>query len=63
MHFSKPGHSLKLHAKFSLIRQLSNIYTTDKKAVKFRLKRRENFWIPKLEMLTPKGLNQELNNL
>ena len=63
LHFRKPGHSFDLHAKFTLIEQLSNIHTTDKETLKFRLKRREDFWIQKLETLTPKGLNQELNNV
>ena len=62
-HFKKPGHSFNLHAKFTFIEQLSNIHTTDKETLKFRLKRREDFWIQKLETLTPKGLNQELNNV
>ena len=30
---------------------------------KFRLKRREDVWIQKLETLAPKGLNQELDNV
>ena len=66
LHFKKPGHSFKLQAKFTLIGQLINIYKTNKDNLKWRLKhrkRREDFWIKKLEMLTPKGLNQELNNL
>ena len=62
-HFRKPRHWFNLHAKFTLIEQLSNIHTTDKETLKFRLKRREDFWIQKLETLTPKGLNQELNNV
>ena len=61
-HFRKPGHSFNLHVKFILIEQLSNIQTTDKETLKFRLKPREDFWIQKLETLTPKGLNQKLNN-
>ena len=63
LHFGKPGHSFNLHAKFALIEQLSNIHTTDRDTLKFRLKRREDFSIQKLETLTPKGLNQELNNV
>ena len=63
LHFRKPGHSFNLHAKFTLIERLSNIHTTDKDILKFRLKRREDFWIQKLETVTPKGLNQELNNV
>ena len=33
--------------------QLTNIHTTEKDTLKFRLKRRENFWIQKLETLAP----------
>ena len=62
-HFRKPGHSFNLHAKFTLMEQLSNIHTTDKETLKFRLKSREDFWIQKLETITPNGLNQELNNV
>ena len=32
-------------------------------STKIRLKRREDFWILKLDTLTSKGLNQELNNV
>ena len=63
LHFKKPGHSFNLNAKFTLIEQLSNIHTTDKEILIFRLKCREDFCIQKLGTLTPKGLNQELNNV
>ena len=63
VHFRKPGHSFNQHAKFTIIEQLSNIHTTDKNTLKFPLKRHEDFWIQKLETLTPKGHNQELNNV
>ena len=63
LYFWKPKHSFNLHAKFTLIKQLSNIHTTDKETLKFWLKRREDFWIQKLETVTPKGLNQGLNNV
>ena len=63
LHLRKPGYSFNLHAKFTLIKQLSHIHTTYKDIIKFRLKRCEDFWIQKLETLTPKGLNQELNNV
>ena len=63
MHFRKPGQSFNLHAKFTLIEQLSTIHTTDKETLKFPLKRREDLWIQKLETLTPKELNKELNNV
>ena len=55
MHFRKPGCSFSLHAKFTLIEQLSNIHTTDRDTLKFRLKYREDFWSQKLELLTLKG--------
>ena len=60
LHFRKPGHAFNLHPKFTLIEQLSNIHTTDKDTLKLRSKCREDFWIQKLETLTPKALNQEL---
>ena len=63
LHFRKSGHSFNLHAKLRLTEQLSNIHRTYKETLKFRLKRREDFLIQKLEMLTPKVLNQELNNV
>ena len=44
-HFRKPGHSFNLHVKFTLMEQLSNIHTTDKETLKFRLKRCKDFWI------------------
>ena len=45
-----------------LIELLISIPTASKDTLKFRLKRREDFWIKNLETDTPKGLNQELNN-
>ena len=63
LHFRKPGHSFNPHAKFTIIEQLRNIRTANSGTLKFRLKRHEDFWIQKLETLTPKGLNQELNNV
>ena len=60
LHFRKPGHSFNLHPKLTLIEQLSNIHTRDKDTLKLRSKCREDFWIQKLETITPKRLNQEL---
>ena len=45
----------------NLIEQINNAINTDIDTMKIRLKRREDFWILKLDNLTPKGLNQELN--
>ena len=61
--FQRPGHSFSLHAKFTLIEQLSSIHTTDKDTIKFRLKRRQDFRIQKFETLIPKKPKQELNNI
>ena len=49
LHFRKPGHLFNLHAKFTLIEQLSNVHTTDNDTLKFRLKHRGDFWIQNLE--------------
>ena len=62
-HFKIYGHNFMKHAKFTLIEELTEISNVSKDTVKLRLKRREDFWIIKLETLAPKGLNQELNNV
>ena len=59
-HFSGKNHNFNTHAKFLLIEQIRHI-DIDKEKNKERLKQRENFWILKLEALTPKGHNQEHN--
>ena len=51
------------HAKFTLIEQLTEISNVSKDTLRLRLKRREDFWIIKLETLARKGLTQELNNV
>ena len=43
--------------------QINNTINTDIDTTKIRLKRREDFWILKLDAVTPKGLNQELNSV
>ena len=63
LNFRKSGHSFNLYVKFTLIRQLNNIRILDTDTLKFRLKRCEEFWIQKLETVTPLELNQELNNI
>ena len=62
-HFRKPGHDFTKNARFILIEQLNNIENKSKESLRLILKRREDFWIKKLETLKPKGLNQELNNV
>ena len=42
--------------------QINKTINTDKDTIKIKLST-ENFWILKLDSLTPKALNQELNNV
>ena len=63
LHFKKEGHNFMKHAKFTFIEELSERDHITKETLRSRLKKRENFWILKLQTLTPKGLNQELNNI
>ena len=59
IHFKQPDHNFNKHVKF----KLNNTIDTDIDTIKIRLRRREDFWILKLDTLTPKGLNQELSNV
>ena len=59
-HFSGKNHNFNTHAKFKLTEQICHVNINTEK-IKERLKQRENFWTLKLETLTPKGLNQEVN--
>ena len=61
IHFKQPGHSFNKYANFILMGQISNTINTEIDTMKIKLKRREDFWILKLDTLTLKGLNQELN--
>ena len=63
IHFKQPGHNFNKHAKFTLIEQINNTINTDIDTIKIRLKRREDFWILKLDTLTPKGLNKDFNKV
>ena len=63
IHFKQPGHNFNKHAKFTVIEQINNTINTDIDTIKIRLKGREDFWILKLDTLTQKGLDQELNNV
>ena len=59
-HFLEPGHNFNIHAKFTFIEQLrkKDLSNTEKTRL---LKEREDFWITKLQTLTPNGFKQELN--
>ena len=61
IHFKQPDQNFKKHAKLTLIDQINNTINTDINTIKIRLKKREDFWILKLDTLIPKRLNQELN--
>lgn len=54
LYIKQLGHSLNKHTKFTLIDQVNNTNNTEK---------REDFWILKRDTLTPKGSNQEFNNV
>ena len=43
-HFQLPGRNFSKHTKFTLIEQLNDT-NIDKELVKYRLKKREDFWI------------------
>ena len=60
-HFSQTEHILNLHAKFIIIEQLQGLEKTSNEILKERLKTQETFWIKKLKILTPSGLNQDLS--
>ena len=60
-HFKIHGHNFMKHAKFTLIEQLTEISNVSKDTLRLRLKRREHFWVIKLETLAPKGVNQNKN--
>ena len=61
-YFLDNNHNFNTHPIFILIEQIRHI-DIEKEKNKERLKQRENFWILTFETLTPKGLNQELNQL
>ena len=54
IHFKQPGHSFNKHAKFTLVEKINNTINTDIDTIKIRLKRREDFWILKLNTLDTK---------
>ena len=63
VHFRKKGHNFIQHTKLTLTEQLTETENVCKATLKLRLKLGEDFWIIKLGTLSPKDLNQELNNV
>ena len=62
VHSRKEGQNFIQHAKFTLLGQLTDTENVSKATLKLQLKFKEDFWISKLDTLSPKGPNQELNN-
>ena len=61
-HFQDPNHDFQRDAKFTLIEKITK-NCMSKEQLREILKKRENFWILKLNTLHPAGLNQELNDI
>ena len=59
-HFWLSARNFNKHAKFTLIERLNDT-NLDKELLKYRLRKREDFWIIKLKILQPHGFNAELN--
>ena len=60
-HFQNPRHKFNKHATFTIIEK-TNGASLPKQQIRSILEHRENFWILRLETLSPKGLNISLNN-
>ena len=58
-HFQQQGHDFNKHAKFIIIDKLISLQGS-KEALHEMLVGRENFWLQKLKILVPFGLDQEL---
>ena len=59
-HFQMPGHNFNAHAKFTIIEEVCN-KSLSKLKIRSLLEHREDFWILKLQTLSPQGLNISLN--
>ena len=59
-HFQMPGHNFNVHAKFTIIEEVYN-KSLSKLKIRSLLEHREDFWILKLQTLSPQGLNISLN--
>ena len=58
--FQKSDHKFNEQATFAITDRLTNT-NLDEEILKKRFIQKEKFWIQKLEILYPKGLNQELH--
>ena len=60
IHFEKEEHNFIQHARFTFMEQLTETENINKAILNFQLKQKEDYWISKLDTLTPKGLSPEL---
>ena len=58
-HFIESNHNFQKHAEYTLIEQIRKQMATEE--TRKLLKKRENFWILKLQNLYQNILNEELN--
>ena len=59
-HFQMPGHNFNVYANFTVIEEVYN-KSLSKLKIGSLLEHREDFWILKLQILSPEGLNISLN--
>ena len=59
-YFQMPGHNFNAHAKFTITEGVCNKLLLKLK-ISSLLENREDFWILKLQTLSPQGLNVSLN--
>ena len=59
-HFQMTGHNFNAHAKFTIIEEVYNKSLSKLKICQL-LEHMEDFWILKLQTLSPQGLNISLN--
>ena len=59
-HFQMPGHNFNSNVKFTIIEEVYN-KSLWKMKIRNLLQHREDFWILKLQNLSPQGLNISLN--
>ena len=59
-HFQMPVHNFNVYGKFAIIEKVCN-KSLSKLKIRSLLEHREDFWILKLQTLSPQGLNISLN--
>ena len=59
-HFLENGHNFETDFKMTIIEQITNP-NLSKESKRQLLLKREDFWIKKLQTLSPNGFNEELN--